>query len=269
MQKFWGLRVCVLFFLLQLRGSTAATVTYQFYQFIPSSYMGSTIVRQWSEIAFTLGGSRVSYLTASASAPDRLDSAGEAANAAIDNNFNTKFCGLNSIYATFSINMGKPVTIDYYYWCTANDSPERDPSSWTLRASNDNVVYVTIASQTNYQVTPTRNSCMGFALNQVVTVPTTSPTFKPTALPTVTPTATPTVIPTVKPTADPTAIPTAIPTATPTATPTAKPSSNPTVSRDNPYYYIHNTAGNFRCLRPQNSTEMTFVTCDEYSPSSL
>lgn len=67
---------------------------------------------------------------------------------AFDNNKNTKWLVFqNSGWITY--NVGKPITVSSYSISSANDSPERDPESWRLWASKDNINWSLLDSQSN------------------------------------------------------------------------------------------------------------------------
>lgn len=48
-----------------------------------------------------------------------------------------------------------------YKWYTANDEISRDPVSWTIQGSNDDINWITLDTQTNYNVSTTRNVQVG------------------------------------------------------------------------------------------------------------
>lgn len=83
----------------------------------------------------------------------------------IDNTLSTKFCGTckNVFPVVFTIDCISPdffdlKTIAYYRYYTANDSPGRDPVSFTLSASADLNRWVLLDSATNVDVTTSRQA---------------------------------------------------------------------------------------------------------------
>ncbi|MBL8159269.1 discoidin domain-containing protein [Candidatus Saccharibacteria bacterium] len=67
---------------------------------------------------------------------------------AFDNNVNTKWLAFSTTMSTTfsSAEVTAPVS---YSLTSANDSPGRDPRSWTLQASNDRVSWTTLDTRTN------------------------------------------------------------------------------------------------------------------------
>lgn len=53
----------------------------------------------------------------------------------------TKWCALQD-GVTAEWKMTEPVTVDYYYFTTANDAPERNPASWVFYGSSDGINWV-------------------------------------------------------------------------------------------------------------------------------
>lgn len=73
----------------------------------------------------------------------------------IDNNPSTKF-GANSNSGIYTIDFGSPQNMNSYNYTTANDSTVRDPISWIIYVSNDNITFNTIDVQSNVSITDTR-----------------------------------------------------------------------------------------------------------------
>ncbi len=71
---------------------------------------------------------------------------------AIDNNKNTRYVTHhNKFYIVWECN--KSAAVNTYSLTSASDSPEKDPKSWSLYASNDNEKWVLIDAQTNQAFT--------------------------------------------------------------------------------------------------------------------
>jgi hypothetical protein len=66
--------------------------------------------------------------------------------------FGTTSFGTSSIY----IDNVTPIFFNSYYYVTGNDSPDRDPVSWTLAVSNDNSTWIVLSTQSNVVVTNDR-----------------------------------------------------------------------------------------------------------------
>ena len=79
---------------------------------------------------------------------------GEGPLQGIDNNTATKW--LDFTRGPLILDMGSSVAIDSYNFTTGNDSPERDPISWVLSGSNDNVNFMPIDVRFNQNITFTR-----------------------------------------------------------------------------------------------------------------
>jgi hypothetical protein len=62
------------------------------------------------------------------------------------------YFGTSSIY----IDNVDPIFFNSYYYVTGNDSPDRDPVSWTLAVSNDNSTWTIINTQSNVVITDDR-----------------------------------------------------------------------------------------------------------------
>ena len=72
---------------------------------------------------------------------------GESPDKIIDNNSNSKFLIFNfnnykPVRIQFQLN--DPAIVDQYSMTSANDAPDRDPSAWTLEASNDGQAWETL-----------------------------------------------------------------------------------------------------------------------------
>lgn len=65
---------------------------------------------------------------------------------AIDNDPNTKYLNFNKVGAGLTFELSQAFTVQGVGIRTANDSPERDPASFTLQGSNDGVNFVDIVT---------------------------------------------------------------------------------------------------------------------------
>ena len=117
---------------------------------------------QACELVLLYNGATVSWgLSASATNPDGANVPSETASKLIDYTIGTKWCdntygttsfGTSSIY----IDNVTPIFFNSYYYVTGNDSPDRDPVSWTLAVSNDNSTWIVLSTQSNVVVTDDR-----------------------------------------------------------------------------------------------------------------
>lgn len=73
-----------------------------------------------------------------------------------DNNLNTKWLDF-SVPTEFVFEFNNPVNATRYSWVTADDVPDRDPISWSVSGSNDNVNWTVLSIVTGYNPTTTRN----------------------------------------------------------------------------------------------------------------
>ena len=118
---------------------------------------------QASEFNLTNGASNIdmSGSTVTPSSGAGGGAGGEIANIK-DNNtatkWNTSFSG-TPISAFFD--MGSVTTFTGYRWATANDVSGRDPVSWTVSGSLDNITYVLLDTQTNFATTTDRQTYVG------------------------------------------------------------------------------------------------------------
>jgi hypothetical protein len=97
-----------------------------------------------------MAGSTITSSRAGAS--DEFD-----ANKLIDGNLNSKYyTGVTTSPWNFTIDLGSAKTFNGYAWATAEDVSNRDPVSWTLDVSSDNVNWTTVSTISNYSTTTTR-----------------------------------------------------------------------------------------------------------------
>ena len=119
---------------------------------------------QASELVLLYNGATVSWgLSASATNPDGANVPSELATKLIDYNINTKWC--DNTYGTTSfgtstiyIDNVTPIIFNSYYYVTGNDSPDRDPVTWTLSGSNDNYTWTILNTQSNVGITSSRQT---------------------------------------------------------------------------------------------------------------
>jgi hypothetical protein len=143
------------------------------------------VICQYSEFVLRLSGSAISYsgipnpTTASDADnvtngnPNSHHGGGETPLQGIDVNTATKFClqtcgipngvGGRNCYCSLILDAGSGHTFifDSYTFSTANDSQQRDPSTWTLYGSHDGSTWTALDSQTNIVCTSTRTVATG------------------------------------------------------------------------------------------------------------
>jgi hypothetical protein len=121
------------------------------------------------EFVLLLSGSAVAWPTGTiATNPDGINPGTETAAKAIDVNTSTKWLdwgfGDTDIAVTGSsilivdTGVANSVTFDSYKWMTGDDSPDRDPSTWTVSGSNDGSSWTLLDTRTDEQVTNSRST---------------------------------------------------------------------------------------------------------------
>lgn len=75
-----------------------------------------------------------------------------------DGNTATKWLNFTGAGSILRIDFGSTITVAGYRIATANDSSYRDPISWRVQSSNDNVNWTTIASVSGFDTTQDRNT---------------------------------------------------------------------------------------------------------------
>lgn len=83
---------------------------------------------------------------------------GEGASNAGDGSTATKWLSFDKIGSILTITFASGVNVTGYRWATANDEPNRDPVSWRLQYSTDNVNWVTASTIVNYFPTTNRQT---------------------------------------------------------------------------------------------------------------
>jgi hypothetical protein len=116
---------------------------------------------QASEFVLRLGSSDIS-MTGTTVTGSNAGQPGEGPSNLVDNNTGTKFCSTNTTAPwTFTFDLGSAKSFDGYRWATANDSVGRDPASWTVQTSTDNVNWTVRSTVTGFVATASRNTYVG------------------------------------------------------------------------------------------------------------
>jgi hypothetical protein len=149
------------------RGATHSTdvpTKYRYLRWVMTQTTGADnfAAIQASDLVLLYNGATVSWgPSASATNPDGGNTPNELAPNLLDYDIGTKWCdltfgttsfGISSIY----IDNVDPIFFNSYYYVTGNDSPDRDPVSWTLAVSNDNSTWTVLSTQSNVGVTSSR-----------------------------------------------------------------------------------------------------------------
>jgi hypothetical protein len=148
--------------------STNVPVTYRYLRWLMTQTKGADNFGfgaiQASELVLLYNGATVSWgLSASATNPDGGSTPNELAPKLLDYDINTKWCDLSfgtTSFGTSSIYIDNvtPIFFNSYYYVTGNDSPDRDPVSWTLSGSNDNSTWTVLTTQSSVGITSSRQT---------------------------------------------------------------------------------------------------------------
>lgn len=115
---------------------------------------------QASEFVFQRGGVDVRP-TATVTNPGGSNPAGEEPSKLYDNSVDSKALDFNIKTTNVSIflyTFSTAQTFTGYRWATANDSPDRDPITWTVEGSNNNSTWTILHTVTNYSPTASRRT---------------------------------------------------------------------------------------------------------------
>jgi hypothetical protein len=132
--------------------------TYQYYRFSPTGLRDPAVANsvQLSEFALLNGATRLTGMTATAT--NNNSPIGQEPDKAADNNLTTKWLSFNKTASELVYNFGSPVTTTGYRWATANDSPDRDPVSWTVYGSTNGTSWTALDARSNFAGTTSRNT---------------------------------------------------------------------------------------------------------------
>jgi hypothetical protein len=148
--------------------STNVPVTYRYLRWLMTQTTGADNnglgAIQACDLVLLYNGATVSWgPSASATNPDGDNVPSELASNLLDYNINTKWC--DNTYGTTSfgtstiyIDNVTPIIFNSYYYVTGNDSPDRDPVSWTLAVSNDNSNWSILSTQSSVGITSSRQT---------------------------------------------------------------------------------------------------------------
>ena len=146
--------------------STDVPMKYRYLRWLMTQTTGADnfAAIQACDLVLLYNGATVSWgPSASATNPDGGSTANEQADKLLDYNINTKWCDLSFGTTSFGtstvyIDNVNPIVFNSYYYVTGNDSPDRDPVSWTLAVSNDNSSWSIIDTQSNVGITSSRQT---------------------------------------------------------------------------------------------------------------
>ncbi|MCX6875879.1 MAG: hypothetical protein NTW21_19020 [Verrucomicrobia bacterium] len=162
---------------------------FRYYRFVPVTLRTGGNTVQIDEFQMLLSGTRVPAVTVTNPGGSNPPTAGEGAQKANDNlpalggdpNNNSKWLDNNKQPLVYDF--GATQDVDGYRWCTGNDSDDRDPISWRVEGSHDNVNWQLIDARTNYTVPFERNTYLSdFPITSFGTKPAATFSATPTSI---------------------------------------------------------------------------------------
>jgi hypothetical protein len=122
---------------------------------------GVTTITEASEFRIRSGEADLSMASATIAATTIVDSSGAPPANLIDGNTATKTVSINeTLPRSITIDMGSIVSCTGYRWFTS-EVTGRDPVSWTVEGSADNITYILLDTRTSFAVTTTRGAEVG------------------------------------------------------------------------------------------------------------
>jgi len=121
----------------------------------------SASMTQISELYLQNNGSTITWGNATITNPGGSNPVSESPPSLIDGAINTKVLDFNVDQGGGSIfiidaGVGNIFIFDSYYYVTGNDTPDRDPISWTIEGSNDGTNYTVLHTVSNATITSSR-----------------------------------------------------------------------------------------------------------------
>jgi autotransporter-associated beta strand protein len=151
----------------------AMSPPYRYYKIqVNSVNGGGSNLWQNAEIEFYSSGTNHSgtRIVPTAFYSNGSNNAGEDPTKAYDNNTATKYCDQTTTWPQFlTYDFTTPQTVTGYDWCSGNDAtPARNPDSWIVMGSNDNITWATLdtkAAGSGAAPTTTLTYATGWALS--------------------------------------------------------------------------------------------------------
>lgn len=123
---------------------------------------GASIVQMADLNFYDSSDQRISYPNGTSAETNSSTFSGESAGNILDDNSSTKMCGQwvdGGVWIKITIpDENFIVSVKKYNYCTANDSAERDPITWVLLYSYDDVNYMEWDSKTGETITSSRKT---------------------------------------------------------------------------------------------------------------
>jgi hypothetical protein len=138
---------------------TPKKITGRYFKFQIDAIRGAELNNgtQMSELTLYKDGIRISTTGVVSSAQDPFAEAANSIEKAFDNNISTKWFSnteLNTILFTYP----SDITMNQYSYSTGDDGTHRDPVSWRLSYSIDNINWILIDTKSNHPITLNRNT---------------------------------------------------------------------------------------------------------------
>jgi len=133
---------------------------YRYYRFITVALRGGlSNPVQLAEFQLLKDGVRVPAVTVTNPGGQNTVTAGEGADKANDNNYNSKWHDNNKAPLVYDMGTNSANwNIGAYRFVTAGDAPERDPTAWRIEGSHDNSNWALVDAQTDFFMTESRNT---------------------------------------------------------------------------------------------------------------
>ena len=148
--------LCLVSFFLLLPFAVFAA-NFQYYRFTPTELRNTAGANSVQLAEFELYASDSLVVGATASNTGGDSPSGESPTQAVDGNLGTKWLDFTK-FSSLTLDFGTPVFSDGYRFATANDASERDPVSWILEGSNDNLNWDEIDTRSFADIPNTRQT---------------------------------------------------------------------------------------------------------------
>jgi hypothetical protein len=136
--------------------ASAAVFSYRYFRFTPTKLKGAVELVQLSEFEFFNGATPVP--TAGILVTDPGDTrTPELPPNVVDGNFATKWLDYTFESSSLTFDFGTAKAVDSYNYVTGNDTPDRDPVSWTIEGSSDGTSWALLDTITDFAPTTARS----------------------------------------------------------------------------------------------------------------
>jgi hypothetical protein len=180
--RFSGLRMFVtLAALVAAAPSLFGAGPYRYYRFVPTALRDGASANSVQIAEFQLLANGVRLPGAIPSNPGGSNPGNEGPAQANDSSLSTKWLDFTK-FNPLVLDFGAPVNANAYRLATANDADERDPVSWRVEGSTDNVNWITLDTQTRYPVPNARQTYLPNFSLPVIAGPTIAFTASPSPM---------------------------------------------------------------------------------------